>query len=315
MWKILSAPPAGIKLPSRDCEAHLCVRRYFTLAHVRGHGSEEPKSPQETRQVLDQHSRTVDICQVHEKQSTAFEFCRSKVPEQTCSRTGERTHECVSEFVSLAHAPGGKAVIRGEESDAVQRLERYPAEDVEMDPTGTAIPDGEFHEEPHHEAAQIPEEVPNAIRLVIMRVHKKTWHPRKELLCHALRIGGANKMAINAASERKCAVCSENKPPESQLPVKLADTYTEFNQGVGEDLLMLADSDEHAFEFQKIVDLATRFNICFPVPSKRPDDILSVLEMVRRNWAIPMNHLISDMGDEFEGELGLATSAVGRCSS
>ena len=28
----------------------------------------------------------------------------TKVSEQTCSRTGERTHECVSEFFSLAHA-------------------------------------------------------------------------------------------------------------------------------------------------------------------------------------------------------------------
>ena len=68
-----------------------------------------------------------------------------------------------------------QAVIRGVESDAVQRLERYPAEDVGMDPTGTGIPDAEFHEEPHLEEAQIPEEVPNAIRLVIMRVHKKNF--------------------------------------------------------------------------------------------------------------------------------------------
>ena len=66
-----------------------------------------------------------------------------------------------------------QAVIRGVESNAVQRLERYPAEDVGMDPTGTGILDAEFHEEPHLEEAQIPEEVPNAIRLVIMRVHKK----------------------------------------------------------------------------------------------------------------------------------------------
>ena len=58
------------------------------------------------------------------------------------------------------------------------------------------------------------------------------------------------------------------------------------------------------FEFLITVDLARRFNICFPVPSKRPDDVLSVLEMVWINWAGPMSHLISDMGSEFEGELG-----------
>ena len=43
---------------------------------------------------------------------------------------------------------------------------------------------------------------------------------------------------------------------------------------------MLADSDEQVFEFLNIADLATRFNICFPVPSKRLDDTLLVFEMI-----------------------------------
>ena len=72
---------------------------------------------------------------------------------------------------------------------------------------------------------------------------------------------------------------------------------------------LLADSDEQVFEFLNIVDIATRSNICFPVPSKRPDDVLSVLEMVWINWAGPMCHLISDTGGEFEGELVTASEA------
>ena len=76
-----------------------------------------------------------------------------------------------------------------------------------------------------------------------MRIHKNRRHPSKELLCRASRIGGASRVAIRAASELKCDVCSENKPPKSQLPAKLADTYTEFNQGVGVDLFVLAGSD------------------------------------------------------------------------
>ena len=121
------------------------------------------------------------------------------------------------------------------------------------------------------------------------------------MLCRALRIGGAEKIAIQAASELKCALCSENKLRKSHLTAKLADTYTEVNQGVGADLFVLADSDEQVFEFLNIADLATRFNICFPVPSKRPDDVLSVLEMVWINWAGPMSHQICDMGGEFDG--------------
>ena len=137
-----------------------------------------------------------------------------------------------------------------------------------------------------------------------MRIHKNLGHTSKELLCRALRIGGANETAIRAANELKCDVCAENKPLKSHLPSKLADTYTEFNQGVRVDLFVLADSNEQVFEFLNVVDLATRFNNCFPVPSKRLDDVLSVLEMVWINWAGPMTHLISDTGDEFEGVLG-----------
>ena len=114
----------------------------------------------------------------------------------------------------------------------------------------------------------------------------------------------AKKVAIRAATELKCDVCSESKHPISHLPAKLADTHTEFSQGVGVDPFMLADSDEQVFEFLNIVDLDARFSMCFPVPSIRPDDVLSVLEMVWINWAGPMSHLISDMEGEFEGELG-----------
>ena len=116
--------------------------RPLRVGGLRGQGSEEPQSPQETRQVLDQQSSTVEIC------------C-TKMSEQTCSRTGERTHECVSEFFSLAYACLGQAVIRRVESDVVKRLEAYPTEDVEMDLPGKAIPDDEFHEEPHLEVAKV----------------------------------------------------------------------------------------------------------------------------------------------------------------
>ena len=69
-----------------------------------------------------------------------------------------------------------------------------------------------------------------------MRGHQNLGRPSKELPCRALRSGGANKIAIRAASELKCDVCSGNKPPKSHLPAKLADIYTEINQGVGVDL-------------------------------------------------------------------------------
>ena len=114
---------------------------------------------------------------------------------------------------------------------------------------------------PHLEKPKVLEEVLNAARLAVMRIQKNLGHPSKELLCRALRIGGAKKFALRAASELTCDVCMESRPPKSQLPAKRADTYTEFNEDVGVNLFVLADSDERVFEFFSIVDLATRFNI------------------------------------------------------
>ena len=84
-----------------------------------------------------------------------------------------------------------------------------------MELPGTARPDDEFHEEPHLEEAKDPEETPNGVRLAVMRSHKNLGHPSKELLCRALRIGGANRVAIRAATELKCNVCSKSKPLKS----------------------------------------------------------------------------------------------------
>ena len=102
-----------------------------------------------------------------------------------------------------------------------------------------------------------------------------------------------NKTAIKAASELKCAVCTD---PRSHWPAKLADTHIAFNQGVRDVFLVLTDSDELVFEFLNIADLATRVNVGFPEPSIRSDDVLSVLEMVWTSSAGPMSHLISHMG-------------------
>ena len=94
----------------------------------------------------------------------------------------------------------GQAVIRGVESDVVKRLEAYPAEDVEMELPGTAIPDDDFHEEPHLEEANVPEEIPNGVRLAVMRIHKNLGHPSKVLLCRALRATFVRRVNLQKAT-------------------------------------------------------------------------------------------------------------------
>ena len=67
-----------------------------------------------------------------------------------------------------------------------KRSEAYPAEDVEMNVTGADIPDDEFPEEPHVEEVRVPKEIPNAVKLAIMRIHKNLGHTSMDLLRRAL---------------------------------------------------------------------------------------------------------------------------------
>ena len=78
--------------------------------------------------------------------------------------------------------------MRGVERDAIRRYEAYLAEDVEMDLTGADILDDEFPQEPHVVEARVPVEIPSAVRLANVRIHKNLGHSRKELLCRAFRI-------------------------------------------------------------------------------------------------------------------------------
>ena len=63
--------------------------------------------------------------------------------------TGERTHERLSEFVSLAHTRLGTSGDPRSGERRSRKREACPAEGVEMDLTGADIPDNEFPEEPH----------------------------------------------------------------------------------------------------------------------------------------------------------------------
>ena len=143
-----------------------------------------------------------------------------------------------------------QAVIRGVESDAVQRRGACPAEDVQVDVTGAHTPDDEFPEEP-------PNRYPTG-QLAIL-VPTRIWDtPARNCfvaLCELVE-------RTRSRFERRTNSSAENKPLKSHVPSKLAVIYTEFNQGVGVDLFVLA-------EFLNTVDLARRFNICFPVPSKK----------------------------------------------
>ena len=100
-----------------------------------------------------------------------------------------------------------------------------------MDLAGTVIPDDEFHEEPHLEEAKATEEVPNAVSLAIMHIHKNLGHPSKELLSRALRHVGAEQIELRSELRvnSSAMIAWRTNLRKSHLPAKLANTYTEFN--------------------------------------------------------------------------------------
>ena len=105
--------------------SHTCV--------CSGQGSEEPESPQETRQVLDS------------RQLLRF-FVRKCLNKHVHGPVEGLTNAYRSSSCWHARA-WAQAVIRGVEKRCSQEaLKPNLAEDVEMDLIGTAIRDDEFHE-------------------------------------------------------------------------------------------------------------------------------------------------------------------------
>ena len=80
----------------------------------------------------------------------------------------------------------------------MKRFEAYPAEDVEMDLAGTGVHDDDFHEEHQLEEPRVLKEVPNAVRLAVMRIQKNLGHPSKELLCRAVLCGSVEPIRLRS---------------------------------------------------------------------------------------------------------------------
>ena len=92
-------------------------------------------------------------------------------------------------------------MLRGVESDGVRRFEAYPAEDVEMDMAETVLADDEFHEEPQFEEQRVLEEVPNAVRLAVMRINKNLGQAKNccVMLCELVEpIGSRSGLRVNS---------------------------------------------------------------------------------------------------------------------
>ena len=135
-----------------------------------------------------------------------------------------------------------------------------PAEDVEMDLIRTAIPDDELREGTQLEEAQVPAEVPSAVRLATVRVHKNLGHPSKEIagvalyeLVEPIRLRSELRVKSSATFARR------TKPPKKSLACEVGRFVHRIqSRCLSGSLCAGGLRRTSVFEFLNIVDLATR---------------------------------------------------------
>ena len=129
-------------------------------------------------------------------------------------------------------------MIQGVESDVVTRHEAYLSEDVEMHLTGADIPDDEFSEEPHFDEANWQS-----------CASTRTWDtPARNSFVALCELVDRTRSRFERRMNSGATFVQRTNLLESHSPSKL-DAYTEFNQGVGVDPFVFADSNEQVFEF------------------------------------------------------------------
>ena len=145
----------------------------------------------------------------------------------------------------------------------------------------------------------------------VQHLHDNLQHPDNSTLVRSLRTAGCHEEAVEAARRLHCDVCDSLKPASSVKKSAILKA-TKFGQYVALDLLFLEDASGTVnYPFLNVVDVATRFQLCTPIRSKRPDDVLSAFEWVWMSWAGPPENLQFDPGRELGREFADALESYG----
>ena len=139
---------------------------------------------------------------------------------------------------------------------------------------------------------------------VIKTLHSNLGHPSSRSLARAIKLSGGSDAAVKAALEFRCSVCTRLKEPKPANPAKLDSRWKKFGDLVCVDLFTLSDVDENQWSFLNAVDKVSGYQLCAPVRSKRPDEVLKVFT---RLWLTPFgipHNVLADGGGEFEREFG-----------
>eukprot|EP00971_Amphidinium_carterae_P323057 6420442-Amphidinium_carterae.2 len=149
-------------------------------------------------------------------------------------------------------------------------------------------------EDPPGENAPITRELRQAAK----RLHEDLGHPSNQKLVAALKTHGASSALLRAAMEHTCVGCLSRQRPAPTLSAKLPISE-HFNAVVHLDLFDLHDIKGQKLIILNMVDHATQYQQCVPLPAKHPR---LVYEAMVRHWITAYGKPASihaDQGGEF----------------
>ena len=107
------------------------------------------------------------------------------------------------------------------------------------------------------------------LRKIVAQLHVNLGHASNDALARAIRLSGGSDDAIQAALKVRCTVCERLTEP-SPVPAASLRRWSEFGQCVALDLFMFADTTGENGLFLNMLDMASHYQVVFPVADKNP---------------------------------------------
>ena len=182
-----------------------------------------------------------------------------------------------------------------------------------------AIDEGSGSEHPYWSDMEIPEHCRREIkskttrkmRRAVRKAHRGLGHPSREVFVKMLRLGQAQKAAIDYAKTWQCPVCAASQMPGAPHPATATLRPCGFNETVVADLKYVKDSKGKTWVALSMVDAGTCWHVAVLLRNRKPRHVgRQLIEGWIRHYGCP-RYLIVDQGGEFEGNFNETCDELG----
>ena len=129
-------------------------------------------------------------------------------------------------------------------------------------------PTGEVQQKPVVDDSTDDQESP-ALTKAVAQLRVNLGHPSNDALARAIRLAGGSDAAIKTALKTGCTICNRLREPSSIPPASLRK-WKEFGECVAIDLSSLGDSGGEPSTFFNMLNMASCYNVVFPISDKNP---------------------------------------------